>query len=127
MLEMKDNNTPLHVAALHGNETVVFALINKFGCDVNTRGQSGRSLLHLASQSGNSSLIIELAKYISPLVVDDNGDTPLHVAIRYFQYGDKYQQCINTLLELNAPVMVRNNSGQSPRDIARSSWSCMAI
>ena len=98
----RNKNTPLHVAALHGNEPLIFALINTFGCDINTRDYLGRSALHLACLSGNSSLISRLAKHISPLVVDDNGDTPLHTLCEHSKLytAEADWLCIETLLKL---------------------------
>ena len=52
-------------------------------------------------------------QYISPLVVDDNGDTPLHICARLSRWA-----CVEALLELNPPIMIRNNLGQLPRDVS---------
>ena len=74
-----EDNTPLHVAAMSGCEDVVLVLINEFGCDINVTGHLGRSLLHSACASNNGSLVRLVSQYISSWVVDDNGDTPLHI------------------------------------------------
>ena len=41
-------DTPLHVAARYGQLQVTIALINELNCDINVKGQLGRSLLHSA-------------------------------------------------------------------------------
>ena len=74
-----EGKTPLHVAATSGNENVVLSLINEFHCDVNATDNLGRSLLHLACASNNGSLVRYVSQHISFWVVDDNGDTPLHI------------------------------------------------
>ena len=109
-----EGNTTLHVAAMSGRENVVLSLINEFGCDVNETGHLGRSLLHSACVSNN--FIVRLvSQYISPWVVDDNGDTPLHICARLGYTGS-----VKALLELDPPVMVRNNLGQTPRDLEKT-------
>ena len=51
-------NTPLHVAALVCKQEVALALIIKeFGCDVNSKGFEGRSVLHCACIGGHVGLV----------------------------------------------------------------------
>ena len=107
-----EGNTPLHVAALSGSEDVVLTLINEFSCDVNVTGRLGRSLLHSACASNNGSLVRLVGQHISPWVVDDNGNTPLHICA---SLGNT--ESVKALLELNPPVLARNNFGQAPRDL----------
>ena len=107
-----EGNTPVHVAAINGKEAIVDAFINEFGCDVHASGQMGSSLLHAACASGNGSLVRLVSQHISPWVVDDNGDTPLHICTRLGNY-----KCVEALLELNPPVMLRNNLGKAPKDL----------
>ena len=110
-----EGNIPLHVAAMSGKEDAVLSLTNEFGCDVNATGLLGRSLLHSACASYNSSLVRLVSQHISPWVVDDNGDTPLHMCV-YLRNTD----CVKALLALDPPVMLRNNLGQTPRDVAET-------
>ena len=79
------NTTPLHVAASHGKEEVVLGLIRGFGCGTKA----------------------------SPLVVDDDGNTPLHLAS-----SNGHSGCVQVLLQLNAPILMRNESGKTSRDVA---------
>ena len=106
-----EGNTPLHVAAKSGREDVVLSLIKGFGCDVHVTGHLGRSLLHSACASNSGSLVRLVGQYISPWVVDDNGNTPLHICARL-----GYAQSIKALLELDPPVMIRNNLGKTSID-----------
>ena len=109
-----EHSTPLHLAAMRGRENVVMCLINEFGCDVNVTGHLGRSLLHSACLSDNDSLVRFVSQHVSPWVVDDNGDTPLHVCVCLCM-----PESLQALLELNPPMMVRNNLGQTPQNLEK--------
>ena len=109
----RNNDTPLHEAAKFSQQEVALALIQEFGCDVNIKGQYGRSALHSACVEGHADMVKCLSKYISPLVVDDDGNTPLHTCCAWGK-----SECVEALLALNAPVLIRNNSGKTPKDVA---------
>ena len=109
----KDNDTPLHLAAENGNEDVALALINEFGCDTNARNSDGSTFLHKACYYGKANIVKSAGTCISPLVQDNNGNTPLHIASRW-----GYRECVEALLQLNAPIMLRNASGKTSRDLA---------
>ena len=107
-------DTPLHVAVLYGKLQVTIALINEFNYDINVKGRMGRSLLHSACacyQMSGCALVEYVGRYLSPLLVDDNGNTPLHTA------------CLNSLsvvealLKYNPPLLVRNKDGKTPLDM----------
>ena len=107
-------NTPLHLAARLGNEDTVLALIHEFSCDVNIRGYNDGTFLHRACDYGNANVVKSAGMHISPLVVDEYGNTPLHIA-SYLGH----RECVEAMLQLNAPIMLRNANGQTSRDIAR--------
>ena len=73
----------------------------------------GQSLLHIACQDGNATLARLISKHAPRTLwmVDGNGDTPLHVCARLGK-----TECVKALLELDPPVMMRNNLGQTPKD-----------
>ena len=109
------NSTPLHVAANCNKEEVALTLIEEFGCDVNIKGFRGRSALHSACAEGHADMVKCLTQYISPLIVDDYGDTPLHTCC---EHGNT--ECVQALLEINVPVLIRNKSGMTPKEVAHS-------
>ena len=106
-----EGNTPLHAAAIAGSKDVVQFLI-EIGCDVTVTGHLGRSLLHSACTSDNGSLVRLVSQHISPWVVDDNGDTPLHICACLGR-----TKSVEALLKLDPPVMTRNNLGQTAKDM----------
>ena len=108
----KDNNTPLHVAVVNGEEDTVLALINEFGCDVNIRNSDGSTFLHEACFYGYANIVKSAGICISPLVSSHDGNTPLHIATDRDEL-----ECVEALLLLNAPIMVRNASGKTSRDL----------
>ena len=113
----EEGNTPLHDAASGGakrNEDIVLALIHEFSCDVNIRGHKGETFLHTACITGCDNIVKSAGMHISPLVADKDGNTPLHLASSY-----GHRECVEAMLQLNAPIMLRNANGKTPRDIAR--------
>ena len=112
-----DKDTPLHVAIRHGKDTIAFTLINELGCDKNLRNRRGDNCLHTACLTGCSSLVKALSKHVSLLTTNNNGNTPLHLALTN-NFG---RDCVKELLLLGAPIMLRNAAGKTARDIAHYS------
>ena len=113
------DDTPLHVAALYGQFEAVIAEF-KYDMDmINVKGHMGRSLLHSAcactSIWSNGASVDYIVKYLSPLLVDDDGNTPLHTACS----NNSGKSVIKTLLKYNAPLLVRNKDGKTPLDVAQ--------
>ena len=108
-----DNDTPLHEAAANGKEDVALALINEFGCDTNARDWRGWTFLHTACSWGKANVVKSAGTCISTLVQDNDGNTPLHLASHI-----GHRVCVEALLLLNAPIMLRNASGKTSRDLA---------
>ena len=114
---------PVHIAADYDKEEVTLALITEFGCDPNMKGSDGQSLLHYACKRGNISLVQTLVQehrgalstHALPLVFDDDGNTPLHVCS-----SRGHSKCVEALLQAKAPIMVRNNAGRTPMDVAEN-------
>lgn len=76
------NNTPLHAAALCGELGIVWLLLKESKCDVNVRGQGGRTLLHIACLQGDVNTVRALVNEYQAdfTAADDDNNTALHVA-----------------------------------------------
>ena len=106
-------NTPLHKAARHGRGEVALTLITEFGCDANLPNNDGYTSLHRACEVGDASVVRVIGKYASVFATDKDGDTPLHIAA-----ASRNKECVEVLLQLDAPIMLRNAEGKTARDIA---------
>ena len=106
--------TPLHKAASCGEVEVALTLITEFGCDANLPNNNGHTSLHRACVHGHDSVVRMVGKYASVLATTKDGDTPLHLAAAGW-----HKECIEALLQLDAPIMLRNAAGKTARDIAR--------
>ena len=107
------NQTPLQVAAYQNRAEVMICLIDNFGCDPNIRDEEGNSLLHLACCKGLVSVCAMLVSICSLYAVNNDGNTPLHVAARKNEL-----KCVEMLLAANAPILARNKNGETPANIA---------
>lgn len=73
--------TPLHHAALSGDEDAVRLLLSN-GADVHATTQGGRTPLHMAAAAHHPGIIALLVEHGAELnVADESGTTPLHLAI----------------------------------------------
>ena len=111
----KSGDTPLHVAVQYGQLQVAIALIKEFNCDIYAKGHMGRSLLHSACASSRSNVAVleYVCEYLSPLLVDEDGNTPLHIAC----LNNRNIGVFETLLKYNPPMLVRNKDGKTPLNV----------
>ena len=79
-----DNDTPLHIAALHGHLHTVQYFLEKLKCDPNITGLNGKIPLHAACLNGHLNVIKYLIKVhnCDAMARDIHNDTPIHVAAR---------------------------------------------
>ena len=114
-LQDKLGNTPLHVAAWRGKGEVALTLITEFGCDANLQNNVRYTSLHEACNNKHAPSVVKIiGKYASVSATTKNGDTPIHLAAAR---GRK--ECVEALLQLDAPIMLKNAAGKTARDVAR--------
>uniref|UniRef100_A0A2K5Z5F9 Ankyrin repeat domain-containing protein 27 n=1 Tax=Mandrillus leucophaeus TaxID=9568 RepID=A0A2K5Z5F9_MANLE len=132
-------HTPLHVAALCGQASLIDLLVSK-GAVVNATDYHGATPLHLACQKGYQSVTVSSGAFVvgnfgntphiqcvKALVYYDvescrldigneKGDTPLHIAARW-----GYQGVMETLLQNGASTEIQNRLKETPLKCALNS------
>uniref|UniRef100_A0A8D0BQH4 BCL3 transcription coactivator n=1 Tax=Salvator merianae TaxID=96440 RepID=A0A8D0BQH4_SALMN len=116
----EDGDTPLHIAVVQGNLLIVRQLITLFRQgqrDLDTFNNLRQTPLHLAVITAQSALVkLLLACGASPMVLDRNGQTALHLAC---EHGSL--QCLQELLDGSPTPLdleARNFEGFTPLHIA---------
>ncbi|KAL1769523.1 ankyrin repeat domain-containing protein 27 [Sigmodon hispidus] len=116
--------TPLHVAALCGQATLIDFLVSK-GAVVNATDYHGSTPLHLACQKGFQSVTLLLLHYkASTEVQDNNGNTPLHLACTY-----GHEDCVKALVYYDIQACrldIGNEKGDTALHIA-ARWGYQGI
>ncbi|XP_059940200.1 ankyrin repeat domain-containing protein 27 isoform X5 [Mesoplodon densirostris] len=117
-------HTPLHVAALCGQASLIDLLVSK-GAVVNATDYHGSTPLHLACQKGCQSVTLLLLHYkASAEVQDNNGNTPLHLACTY-----GHEDCVKALVYYDVQscrLDIGNEKGDTPLHIA-ARWGYQSI
>ncbi|XP_049642946.1 ankyrin repeat domain-containing protein 27 [Suncus etruscus] len=108
--------TPLHVAALCGQATLIDLLVSR-GAVVNATDYHGATPLHLACRKGHQSVTLLLLHYkAGPEMPDNNGNTPLHLACTY-----GHEDCVKALVYYDVQscrLDICNEKGDTPLHIA---------
>uniref|UniRef100_A0A672UP47 Ankyrin repeat domain 27 n=1 Tax=Strigops habroptila TaxID=2489341 RepID=A0A672UP47_STRHB len=116
--------TPLHIAAICGQTSLVDLLVAK-GAIVNATDYHGSTPLHLACQKGYQNVTLLLLHYkASTDVQDNNGNTPLHLACTY-----GHEDCVKALVYYDVQscrLDIGNEKGDTPLHIA-ARWGYQGI
>ncbi|KAM6252787.1 ankyrin repeat domain-containing protein 27 isoform 1-T1 [Porphyrio hochstetteri] len=116
--------TPLHIAAICGQASLVDLLVAK-GAIVNATDYHGSTPLHLACQKGYQNVTLLLLHYkASTDVQDNNGNTPLHSACTY-----GHEDCVKALVYYDVHscrLEIGNEKGDTPLHIA-ARWGYQGI
>lgn len=116
--------TPLHVAALCGQASLIDFLVSK-GAVVNSTDYHGSTPLHLACRRGFQSVTLLLLHYKASTEVQDNsGNTPLHLACAY-----GHEDCVKALVYYDAQACrldIGNEKGDTALHIA-ARWGYQGI
>ncbi|XP_019510022.1 PREDICTED: ankyrin repeat domain-containing protein 27 [Hipposideros armiger] len=117
-------HTPLHVAALCGQASLIDLLVSR-GAVVNATDYHGSTPLHLACQKGYQSVTLLLLHYkASTDVQDNNGNTPLHLACAH-----GHEDCVKALVYYDVQscrLEIGNEKGDTPLHIA-ARWGYQGI
>ena len=111
--EDKNGDTPAMIAALNSREEALHELSKYIRLDQQTT-PTGRTLLFEAAKAGHSHLIPFLISYhIDPDMKNDTGESAAHVAAYYGK-----DACLEQLAKCGANLILANNNGKTPLDLA---------
>uniref|UniRef100_A0A7N0UFE0 Uncharacterized protein n=1 Tax=Kalanchoe fedtschenkoi TaxID=63787 RepID=A0A7N0UFE0_KALFE len=74
-------NTLLHVAAAHGNSSLLARIASLSASLILSRNRDGDTPLHLAAEAGHATAVTELLSGSCPMVKNGQGNTALHEAL----------------------------------------------
>ncbi|XP_015270298.1 PREDICTED: ankyrin repeat domain-containing protein 27 [Gekko japonicus] len=116
--------TPLHIAAICGQASLIDLLVSK-GAVVNATDYHGSTPLHLACQKGYQNVTLLLLHYKgSTEIQDNNGNTALHLACTY-----GHEDCVKALVYYDVhscKLDIGNEKGDTPLHIA-ARWGYQGI
>uniref|UniRef100_A0A0A9I3L2 PGG domain-containing protein n=1 Tax=Arundo donax TaxID=35708 RepID=A0A0A9I3L2_ARUDO len=112
-----EQQTPLHVAAHYGSTEVIKALIRHCPDVAEMVDNRGRNALHVSVTSGKTNALRCLLGHVRPAEllnrVDNNGDTPLHLAAQM----SRVQSTLLLLKDRRVDPCVPNRSGHTARSL----------
>ena len=122
--ELLHSGAAVHLKDFLGNEPLQYAvgalnseatdLLLRFGANANTKGSMSYSPLHFAVQQG--AILDKLLFHgAAPCAQDDEGNTPLHIAISTpSAYSEHPKSVIDSLLSSGSDVNLANKAGITP-------------
>lgn len=119
----KNENTPLHIAAMKGHIKITEMLLDMGAC-IDTKNDQNLTPLHLAAKFGQSRIVKLLLTRDVNIVndEDDASNSPLHLAAL-----EGHVRVVEILLECGAAVDARNAMLWTPLDCAASrGWTWCA-
>lgn len=123
VIDVKDNNgkTPLHIAGLKNNELIADLLLDN-GAKINERTDLGNTIIAIAADSGNDSLLSRLIKRpgADVNICDTSRITPLMKAVTS---GNRLS--VIMLLNSGAQTSSRDNCGQTALHFAANTDSLL--
>jgi len=90
--------------------------ILKYGCKINTQSHSGDTALHYAIQKTNyiATIVLLKNKNINVNIVNNNNETPLHIAIKKFNINNRHSITIlRSILKRSRNYSVKDNNDKT--------------
>ena len=119
-LDLRDKNSrsALHLAALHGQESIVQLLLDS-GANVNAQDRSGDSALSVAVEEDYVGVMRLLLKYeADPNLGDPYGRAPLHQLAANRGIESNWRPAMQLLLNNGADIELRDFRGSTPLLVA---------
>ncbi|XP_039619512.1 ankyrin repeat domain-containing protein 27 isoform X2 [Polypterus senegalus] len=115
----RDNRgyTPLHIASVYGQSSLVDLLVSK-GADINATDYHALTPLHLSCQKGYQSVTLLLLHYnANTNMQDNNGNTPLHLACTY-----GHEDSLNRSSQTSAEICSQSATLSSMSPLLTNLW-----
>jgi len=111
--------TPLHLACCISKDKSVPEFLHAQGADPLILGNNGSSILHLAAEKGNLSVISFALRFCDVNLRNEDGKTPLHWGVT----GEASIDAFQLLLDAGADPDIRDNNNKTVIDIVeRIKW-----
>lgn len=110
--DQAEKETRAILYAEQGEHEKLFALLNSSSTSISTcRGLNGYTLLHHAAARGHARIVLDLMRLrtIDVNSVNDQGETPLHLAVYH-----NHILIVDQLLDFGAQINIQNKEGESP-------------
>ncbi|CAL4900471.1 unnamed protein product [Urochloa decumbens] len=117
----KNGSFPIHIAAAAGRLSAVMILLTRYSGCAGLCDSHGRTFLHVAVKNKRYDIVAYACKIPASLSIlnkqDNDGNTPLHLAVEVGNWWIFYRLFMNKQVELNLP----NNNQHTPRELSISS------
>ncbi|WP_238580371.1 MAG: ankyrin repeat domain-containing protein [Wolbachia endosymbiont of Armadillidium vulgare] len=117
----KQDNTPLHIAIMHGNADCIELFHENREDILESKGEHGRNLVHLAAMYGQFDCLHFLLNKFPNHNLNtktSKGNTALHLALLKSTELESRKQCVSLLIDRGMQVNESNNEGSTPLHFA---------
>ncbi|WP_265025248.1 ankyrin repeat domain-containing protein [Wolbachia endosymbiont (group B) of Pammene fasciana] len=122
IVQNKQGNTPLHIAIIHGNSYCIDLFYENIGNSIlQSKGDYGRDLVHLAAMYGKYDCLTSLLKKFPDYDLSTEthkGNMALHLALSSNTETELRKKCVSLLIDRSMQVNKSNNEGNTPLHFA---------
>ncbi|RDD34684.1 ankyrin repeat domain-containing protein [Wolbachia endosymbiont of Cylisticus convexus] len=121
IVKNKQDNTPLHIAIMHGNADCIELFHENREDILESKGEHGRNLVHLAAMYGQFDCLHFLLNEFPNHNLNtktSKGNTALHLALLKSTELESRKQCVSLLIDRGMQVNESNNEGSTPLHFA---------
>ncbi|UYC23445.1 ankyrin repeat domain-containing protein [Wolbachia endosymbiont of Aedes aegypti] len=122
IVQNKQGNTPLHIAIIHGNAYCIELFHKNTGNSIlESKGEYGRDLVHLAAMYGKYDCLIFLLNKFPDYDLStktSKGNTALHLVLSKSTELESRKKCVNLLIDRGMQINESNNEKNTPLHFA---------